>query len=382
MCKHDDAVVPITGTVFDTLKRTLYKEVRLAFMRLPNKLRWKFKIGLQEIKRRKGESFCVLKTSSKDSPEALQGYHGKHLLMIVDEASGVAEEVFEAASGSMSTPGAIMVMAGNPTRLTGTFYDSHHRQAHLWTRFHFSCVDSPLVAESYPIEIIDKYGEGSNQHRIRVLGDFPTQEDDTLISLSDITAAIERIIPIDENADLVYGLDIADKGNDLSIKCRRRGDNALSLDIVKNKNTTDLIGMTLRSAHKENADIINLDEIGIGAGVRDGLQEQKRTLCPRVKVCGICFAGKAKSQKDYHNIRAEGYCEIRDRFISGEISIPDDPELVAELSTIRYTVTSAGRILIEPKEQMKKRLGRSPDRADGLVLAFYEPRKKRYVGTR
>lgn len=368
MCSHPEAVCPITGAVFETLKRTLFKEVKRAFQRLPYHLRNRFIVGQADVKRKAGESFAILKTASVSNPEAMAGFHEEHLLMIYDEASAVPEAVFESAVGSMSTPGAICIMCGNPTRLSGTFYDSHHKHSGSWKRFHFSSEDSPRVDPAFAQEIIAKHTKDSNQYRIRVAGDFPMQEEDTLIPLADIQAAVERDTPVDEFEDLVYGLDVAWKGNDLSVNCRRRGNVCLGMEVINNKTITELVGRVCRDAHNENAERVQVDEIGVGAGALDGVTE----LCPRVDVRGINFAANPKDGGEYRNIRAEAYGELRDRFQQGTISIPDDSELVAELSSIEYTYTSRGLIQLEPKEQLRKRLGRSPDRADALALAFYD----------
>ena len=122
----------------------------------------------------------------------MQGVHAEHVLLICDEASGVPESVYEAAGGSMSAHHATMVLAGNPVRTSGYFYETHTRLADAWSTFHVSCLDSDRVSEEYVKECKLRYGEASNSYRIRVLGEFPRGDDDTVISMDLVQGAVER----------------------------------------------------------------------------------------------------------------------------------------------------------------------------------------------
>jgi hypothetical protein len=127
-------------------------------------------------------AFAVRRTASKDNPEALQGFHAEHLLFLIDEASGIPDIVFEVGMGALSTPGAKVVMAGNPTRTSGFFYDTHHLLRDRWHTMHVNCLDVPR-AQGHMDDIKAKYGENSNAWRVRVLGEFPTADDETVIPL-------------------------------------------------------------------------------------------------------------------------------------------------------------------------------------------------------
>jgi phage terminase large subunit len=113
----------------------------------------------------------------------LQGIHADNVLLIADEASGVDEAVFEAAAGSMSTEGAITILAGNPTRATGFFYYTHTKLRHIWKAIRVSCHDSSRVSPA-TLRKERAFGEKSNRFRIRVLGEFPLGDDDTLVPRS------------------------------------------------------------------------------------------------------------------------------------------------------------------------------------------------------
>ena len=141
---------------------------------------------------------------STDSPERFQGFHNENILFIVDEASGVGEEIYEAIEGCMTTGQARVLLIGNPTRREGTFYEAFHSKRGLWHTVHISAFDTPnfslkpgesgvpgLATPEWADEQARNWGKGHAQYQIRVLGEFPTQSEDALISLRQIEAAVE-----------------------------------------------------------------------------------------------------------------------------------------------------------------------------------------------
>jgi phage terminase large subunit len=161
---------PSSGQLFDAL----WPEIGKWGAKLPPWMRELVEITGDRIRFKPGpeRSFVTAKTSRAETPEAMAGVHEEHVLLIADEASGVPNAVFEAASGSLSSDNAIMIMTGNPVRSSGYFYDSHMRLPG-WYRIHISCLDSKQVSRQYIEEKKIEYGEDSNAYRIRVLGEFP-----------------------------------------------------------------------------------------------------------------------------------------------------------------------------------------------------------------
>ena len=162
------------------------------------------------------EMFISARTSRAEQPEALQGIHSDHVMLVADEASGVPEAVFEAASGSMSGHAAVTLLLGNPTRSSGFFYDTHNRLANEWTTFKVGCEQSPRVSKDYIDEMASRYGEDSNAYRVRVLGEFPRSDDDTMIPMDLIESARHRDVTVNPYAPMVWGLDVARFGADSS----------------------------------------------------------------------------------------------------------------------------------------------------------------------
>ena len=218
--------VVMTAPTAPQLYDALWAETRSFFRALPAYLRELFEIKAERIELRSApeEGFLSVRTSSKEKPEALAGVHADNVLLIADEASGIPEEVFESSVGSMSGKHASMILTGNPTRLTGLFYRTHHDLAREWVTHHWNSEKSPRVDKQFIKQIKDTYGEDSNQYRVRVLGEFPETEDDVLIRRSKVQAAMLRDYEPDPQVKTYWGLDPARFGSDNTALAIRRGD--------------------------------------------------------------------------------------------------------------------------------------------------------------
>ncbi|MEN6642566.1 MAG: hypothetical protein ABFE08_08980 [Armatimonadia bacterium] len=356
---------PTSGQLFDALFAEIKRWMRI----LPPVLNDLFDIKAEriELKAAPTESFISARTSRAEQPEALQGVHAEYVMLVADEASGIPEAVFEAAAGSMSGHNAVTLLLGNPVRSTGFFYDTHHRLAADWERFHISCFDSPRVSADYIQDMKTRYGEESNAFRIRVLGEFPLADDDTVIPMELIESALHRDIVESPWAPEVWGLDVARFGSDSCSLAKRTGGTLhpirswRGLDLMQ---TAGFIKHEYDDAKKKPAEIL-VDVIGMGGGVVDRLKEQG------LPVRGINVGESPSTGQKYANLRAELWFAMREWFDAKACRIPKDDILTAELAAVRYSFTSNGKIKAESKDQIKKRLrGSSPDRADSLALTF------------
>ena len=180
------------------MRDTIWREIAKWHRQLPDALKAMIDVQAERVVvvHDPEGAFAVRRTASKDNPEPLQGFHAEHLLFLIDEASGIDDIVFEVGMGALSTPGAKVVMAGNPTRTSGFFYDTHHSLRHRWHTMHVSCLDVPR-AQGHIEDIKAKYGDASNAYRVRVLGEFPTSDDETVIPLELVLGAVgrERVNP-------------------------------------------------------------------------------------------------------------------------------------------------------------------------------------------
>ena len=357
---------PSSTQLFDAL----FAEVKSWIGHLPDYLKELLEVTVDKValKAAPSEVFISARTSRAETPEALQGIHSAHVLLLVDEASGVPAPVFEAASGSMSAHNATTILTGNPTRGTGFFYDSHTRLADQWRVFHVACKDSPRVSPEFIEEMKLRYGEDSNAYRVRVLGEFPRSDDDTIISLDLAEGASTRDVQGNPKAPVVWGLDVARFGADRSALVRRQGNVVFDIKTWRNLDLMQLCG-----AVKAEFDIsdpkpesIMVDSIGMGAGVSDRLRELG------LPVLGINVS-ESPSIGNYRNLRAELWYRARDWLAKRDCKIPKDPTLIAELTSVRYLFTSDGKAQVESKEKMKKRGIDSPDIADAFCLTFAAP---------
>lgn len=321
-----------------------------------------------ELKSSPESTFISCRTSRSETPEALAGVHSENVLLLADEASGIPEAVFEAASGSMSGEHATTVLTGNPTRNTGFFYDTHTRLKDDWYTMHVSCVDSPRVSDDFVEDMKRRYGEDSPAYHVRVLGNFPPSEEDTVIPVSLIEHAMNNEIKIHEETSSVWGLDVARQGGDSSVLCKRQGPVVHPMTVWRNLDLMQLTGAVkadydATAPSKRPMEII-VDSNGFGAGVLDRLRELG------LPARGLNVSERAMAKDTYLNMRAELWFKCKAWLEGMDVSLPKDDGLYAELAAPRYMFTSSGKMQVESKEAMKKRGVRSPDRADALCLAL------------
>ena len=321
-----------------------------------------------ELKSSPESTFISCRTSRAEQPEALAGVHSQNVLLIADEASGVPNAVFEAASGSMSGHSATTVLTGNPTRNTGFFYDTHTRLREDWHTMHVSCVDSARVSDDFVEDMKKRYGEFSPAYHVRVLGNFPPSEDDTVIPVSLIEHAMANDIKIDEDTPAVWGLDVARQGNDSSVLARRQGPVIHPLTTWRNLDLMQLTGAVkaeydILPPSKRPVEII-VDSNGFGAGVLDRLRELD------LPARGLNVSERSSQKETYLNLRAELWFKAKEWLEGMDVRLPKDDGLYADLAAPRYHFTSSGKMQVEGKEAMKKRGVNSPDRADAVCLCL------------
>lgn len=353
---------PTSAQLFDAL----YSELKTWINKLPPVLRESFEVFSDRVvlKGAPESSFISARTSSTERPEALAGVHSEHVLLVVDEASAVPEQVFEAAAGSMSGHSASTILISNPTRNSGLFYKTHHDLASDWYRMHVSCLNIPLVSSDFVAQIKATYGEDSNAFRIRVLGEFALADDDTLIPAELVDGAIERDIAGGGNDPLVYGLDVARFGSDRTALVKRKGNVVLEVKSWGGLDTMQVVGAIVNEAKLDNPEEICVDTIGLGSGVADRLREIG------YNVRDVNVAESSAMNPNANKLRDELWLSVKDWLATRAVKLPDDDQLRHELVAPRYTFTSSGKVQVESKDSMRKRGMRSPDLADALCLSF------------
>lgn len=321
---------------------------------------------------------------SENNTEAFAGLHnkGRRIILIFDEASNIADKVWEVAEGAMTDEGTeiIWIAFGNPTQNTGRFRECFGRFAHRWKHYQ---IDSRTVDGTNKKEIaqwIDDYGEDSDFVRVRVKGEFPRSGSLQFISSELVTNARKRLPEAYRSDPLVMGVDVARFGDDQTVIVIRRGRDAVSIPWVtlRGADTMTVAAKISELYNYWKPDAVFIDGGGVGGGVIDRLRMLK---LPVIEVQFGAAANKATSREEgevaYANKRAEMWGNMRDWLRGG--SIPDKPELEADLCGVQYGYTfKDGRdaIILEKKADMKKRGLASPDLADALAITFSYPVQK------
>lgn len=362
--------VVVTAPTSAQLYDALFAELKRWVKELPDAVQQLLDVKQERIELRASptEAFISARTSRAEQPEALQGVHSENVMLVADEASGVPEQVFEAAAGSMSGHNALTILFGNPVRSSGFFFDTHNRLKDEWWTKRVSCVDSPRVSEAYISEMKSRYGEESNAYRIRVLGEFPRSDDDTIIPMELLESAKNRDVSGNPDAPIIWGLDVARFGSDSSVLCKRQSNVLIDMQRWRNLDLMQLTGAVVAQYEacefKERPVEILVDSIGLGAGVVDRLRELK------LPARGINVSESPAMGATYLNLRAELWHKLKAWLERRDCKIPNDEDLIAELATVRYTFTSNGKVKIESKDDIRRRGLKSPDKADALCLTF------------
>lgn len=323
-----------------------------------------------------------VKASKEDQAETLAGFHADHLLIVVDEASGVPDPVFIPLEGAMTQEDNRVLLIGNMTKNAGYFYDSHYHPtiSEQWTKLHWDSRKSSNVSNSMVDYFRKKYGEDSNVFRIRVAGEAPLESERTLIPLSWSQQCIGNDTVVENEEDPLYlGVDVARYGEDSSIILPRRSMVIHPWESFQGMNTIVFGGFIKQTFTELEADGIAMDEIGVGAGVTDWLQKHDFGQ----HVFGVNVATKSSDLGRYDRLRDELWIRVRDNCQNAAYNFPDitvtmggasihlGEELCNELAQPTYEFNAHGGFIVESKRKMKERGLMSPNIADALCLTEY-----------
>lgn len=322
---------------------------------------------------------------STNTPSAFQGYHHPRLLVVVDEAPGVSEQVhLEISTLTMGGAANVTVMIGNPTVTSGTFYEAFKNQ-NVWYCFRISCFEHPnvvadkeLIPGAVTREKIEEWrgmwGENHPFWFSRVLGDFPKTSNKGIIPLGSVESAINEeerqkalVAAEAERIPRLGGLDVARYGENECVLTIRRGDAVETIIPWHHKAITETCGLAVQYIKEYGLKALIVDASGIGAGVVDVLLEQGQP------VYAYNGGARAFTPSSYTNRRTEMWWHLRQRFEHKRLWLPDAHtcrKLIGDLVSPEYEVNSSGRIKAETKEQLLARGVKSPDYADSLVLCF------------
>lgn len=363
-----------TANTFGQVEQAIWGEVRRQYYgaRVPlggrmNSTDWKIGPGWEAI------------GMSTDRPDSFQGKHADHVLVVFDECQDIHPDIWAAANSLMSGPDCYWLAIANPTKISGPFYDRCHDPA--WHVETLSCLDHPnlqgngIVMPGVTPEFVEeyrRYGEDSPEWQSRILGEFPDADEFSLVTLRMVKAAMAPC-GITEPAHI--GLDVARFGGDRNVMVVMRDRTVIERTAWTGE---DLMATTGRAVaamqrHGVPAGNVHVDVIGIGAGVVDRLREQG------YRVDAVNFAESPRNDWRgifprtmlFKNRRAELYWAARQLMMDSAVTLGAEyRDIASDLTAPRYKYDSAGRIQIEAKDDIKERIGRSPDAGDAFVLCL------------
>lgn len=304
------------------------------------------------------------KAGVEEQVETLAGIHEDFVMVVVDEASGISSAVFDPLESTLTGACNFVFMIFNPTRSKGYAIDTHGKDADYWIPLRWNAEESELADKQVIERIEEKYGKDSNPYRIRVLGLPPLVDEMTLFPADWVMDAVMRDITPLERSPIIKGLDCG-AGGDKSVIVTRKGGKVYSVKRLMTPDSQALINWALGDYAADNADIMRVDNVGIGWAVYGALYDKIGS-----SIEAADSRKKADNPERFANKRAEMYWTLRDQFEKGLISIPDDRDLIDQLLATK-AVYEGGKVKIIEKTHIKKTLGHSPDELDGLALSYY-----------
>jgi hypothetical protein len=326
-----------------------------------------------------------------------QGIHERYVMVIIDEAAGVADSIWEQADSLVANDLGCTLAIGNPDNPTTTFghifgANPVNGYAHRagWTTATISAYDTPnftnepvpqrlaesLIGQRYVADKLEDLGEDDAVYRAKVLGEFTVDAEGAIIQASKI-ATCRREVDNDDGdyGPVRLGVDVGAGQDEFVIRAwhpkRRR---AGAQWTVRTRESEEAVDLVVQAIHESGATDVNVDIIGVGWAVAGALRKRRMRGEHHARVHDVNVASKATNPKRYRNLRAELWWEMG-RMVNDEVAELStiDDQTASDLAAPRGGPDAQGFMIVEPKDETKKRIGRSPDRGDALLIATHEP---------
>lgn len=306
---------------------------------------------------------------TEHNSEAFAGLHAKYVLIIMDEASAVADKIWEVSEGAMTTPRAMWFVYGNPTRNSGRFRECFGKFKHRWRHRKVDSRTAKMTNKTKIAEWEIDHGHDSDFFRVRVRGEFPVTGSNQLIS----SGAVEKAAAASLHPDVYQynpikiGCDVARFGSDETVISVIQGRKHVSMETFQGLDNVQVASKCIAVFNRYGGvgTTLFVDEVGVGAGVVDYLKHLGYPVIP-VNV------GRAAEDKDrFYNARMEVWYRMKEWLDSGA-DLVDDSDLKEQLISPEYEYTPKEQMKLEKKDDMKLRGLSSPDRAESIALTFFQ----------
>lgn len=316
---------------------------------------------------------------SADDPAAAEGFHSENLLVIIDEAKGVDEDIYTALEGAMGGVNARMMRVSTPGEPIGPFYDSF--SSSLYRKFHYSVWDMIKWYEKRNIPIpkgcstrkwaeerLEEWGEDSIRYKMRIMGEFCQSVAEAVIPFEWVERAMDTERPKTIVGEKVLGIDIAEFGDEKTVFFIGDDAGCVHLEWLDKSEITETAGKAIQIINKYGIKPRNvtIDSTGLGTGVGSILRSKglEEVQC-------IHFAERSSDSDEWANIITEIYWGLRRRLSEDGFYLPKNDDLKEDLIKRKFKTNSDGAYEIEKKDKYRKRVGRSPDFGDAAALAYY-----------
>lgn len=384
-----DWKIPTTASAWRQLTKFLWPEIH----KWARRIKWetvgrepfnmRYELTQQALKLSTGQAFAI----ASDNSAMMEGAHADQILYLFDEAKVIPGDTWDAAEGAMSVGAAYMLAISTPGEPLGRFYEIQAKKKgfedwHVIRVTMEQAIKANRMSKDWAKQRAKQWGEDSAVYKNRVLGEFASSDEDTVISLASVERSNERWLLRMEEAEARgiaepfpfidgIGADIG-RGGDPSVIALKQEFVVTELRRIENKDVMSIAGMLhgLLERHKKAKAYI--DVIGIGAGVVDRLREFA-SAAARVVAFNAAGATDMKDEAGelgFVNLRAAGWWAVRTLLNNDMLDLPPNDELLGELVSPKWKVVSSGKIRIEEKEEIKKRIGRSTNHADPVMQMF------------
>lgn len=302
-------------------------------------------------------------STEEEQARTLYGRHAHSMMIVADEAAGIPDPVFTTMEGTMTDPINFALMIFNPILTKGYAIRSQNEEREKWIALRWDAEESELVSRD-SIERKRKYGEDSYEWRVLVKGLPPLVDANTLIPPDWVLAAIDKDIGDQQGRGIVLGCDVG-LGGDKSVVAVRHGNRIIALERNSTADTTELVDWITALYMRYDAGCAVVDNIGVGAGVYDYLRKKSNVNARKGDARQTAW-----DEAKFFNKRAQAYWRARELFEAGNICIPNDTDLINQVSCITYDPANKNKIG-DKKEIRKKLGGKSPDDIDSIVLSLF-----------